>query len=68
MTGERFQVIEIRSRTLFRFQVIDYGPEYSVRVDTFRTRHSAESAARSLNAGVARVDHHAIVGCKVVAA
>lgn len=36
-------------------------------VDSFRSKCAAEYAARILNLGVARVDSHALVGCRVVA-
>jgi hypothetical protein len=36
-------------------------------VDMYRYRSGAERAASLLNRGAARVDSHAIVGCKVVA-
>lgn len=39
------------------------GPE---RVDYFRTLSAAQAAARALNAGEATIDHHAVVGCRVL--
>lgn len=54
-----FVVIDYAGRSL------DFAPMY---VDSFRSRSAAEYAARQLNDGVARVDSHAVVGCKVVAA
>lgn len=42
---------------------MDFAPMY---VDSFRSRAAAEYAAQRLNAGTARVDAHAVIGCKVV--
>ena len=36
-------------------------------LDRFATHRGAEYAARLLNSGLAYIDHHATVGCKVVA-
>lgn len=36
-------------------------------VDWFRSQCAAEYAARILNSGLATVDPHAIIGCRVVA-
>ena len=41
-------------------------PAAGLPVDYFRTRAAAEHAARELNAGRARVDAHAVIGCRVV--
>jgi hypothetical protein len=48
--------------------VVDTAKGYSEEVDRFGTECAARHAARMLDAGVASVDPHAIVGCKVVAA
>ena len=47
-------------------QVIDSQDRFRA-VDYYRTRSAAEYAARLLNSGLASVDPHAVVGCKVVA-
>lgn len=36
-------------------------------VDIYRTRSGAEHFARLLNSGLAGIDPHAVLGCKVVA-
>ena len=46
-----------------RFAVYSDG---KLPVDHFRTRSGAEYAARLLNDGLATVDAHALIGCRVV--
>lgn len=43
-----------------------HGPDGHI-VDAFRTRSCAEYACRLLNQGLATVDPHALVGCRVIA-
>jgi small ligand-binding sensory domain FIST len=45
--------------------VVDAGGSTDVEVDRYRTRSVAEHAARLLNAGAARINHHALIGCRV---
>jgi hypothetical protein len=55
--GGRFAILDDGGRSL------DGAPLY---VDSFRTRSAAESPARLLNAGLATVDPHALIGCRLV--
>lgn len=55
--------------TICPFAVLDHA-EYTATgrvVDIYRSRSAADYAARLLNRGLARVDSHAVVGCRVVA-
>lgn len=49
------------------FYVVDADGDVGVEVDRYRTRSVAEYAARLLNASAARINHHAVIGCRVEA-
>lgn len=52
-----------RMHPVWRYEVDD--ETNSAQIDIYRSRAVAESACYLLNAGVATVDPHAIVGCRV---
>jgi hypothetical protein len=68
-TQDRYGVIHTNGATPVPFMVVDSAHEcgYGVAIDQFRTQSAARYAAKLLNRGVAHVDRHAVVGCKVVA-
>lgn len=65
MTGQRYQVVR---GIAGRYAICDVlrmaQPDFTV--DWYRTRPAAQYHADRLNAGAARVDPHAVIGCKVV--
>jgi hypothetical protein len=63
-----FYVQHAEAAVVFPFAVFQRTDLMPALVDIYRMQSAAEYAARLLNAGVAHVDPHAIVGCKVVAA
>ena len=69
-TSERWQVTSPSYHGWMGYSALRYAIFQPGRlpVDYFRTQAAAEYAARMLNSGQARIDNHAIVGCKVVAA
>lgn len=66
--AERFVVVDERAAFGFAYggYIVVESPDGQM-VDRFRSALAAEYYAVQLNAGVARVDSHAVVGCKVVA-
>lgn len=47
--------------------IVDFAGEHTKKIDWFNSRSAAEHSANMLNRGIAVIDPHAIVGCKVVA-
>lgn len=67
-TSERYKVLALPwTRPQTPYSVVDFGSDPTAHLDHFRSRCAAEYAARLLNNGLASVDQHATVGCKVVA-
>lgn len=65
-TSRRYQVVRTMGGVYALCDVTRVAlPDFTV--DRFRSRSAAEYAARLLNSGLASVDRHATVGCKVVA-
>jgi hypothetical protein len=69
LENSRYRVAD-RGSSLLRFAVMDdHGRALHGApglVDVYRTRSGAEHAASLLNRGVARVEPHAVLGCRVV--
>lgn len=68
-TGRTERYVVLDERAAFRFAYGGYivveAPDGHI-VDRFRSALAAEYRAVQLNAGVARVDSHAVIGCRVV--
>jgi hypothetical protein len=63
--GRSYQAIHVAPPSFTRWEWAVTDALYRT-VDIYRTRSSAENAARMLNSGTAHVEPHALVGCRVV--
>jgi hypothetical protein len=65
---DRFFVVDRRSGRPdpFPFSLLRWDADGPTLVDMFRTRSGAHHAARLLNGGVATIEPHALLGCRVV--
>lgn len=56
-------VVHTRHDPIWRYEVDDEST--SARIDLFRSLAPAESACAALNIGAARINPHALIGCRV---
>jgi hypothetical protein len=66
---DRYFIVDRRSGrpSVFPFSLLEWQEDRTPGlVDMYRTRSGAHHAARLLNSGAARIEPHALIGCRVV--